>query len=374
MPEPVRYHLGAFPPIRLDWMPLLPLIGQAAATLGRYDGLLSAIPNASVLLSPLTTQEAVLSSRIEGTRVTMGEVLELEAGGEPADFTEPKRGDVEEVINYRMALNFCSESLVDRPLSQHLLREAHALLLRGVRGQNKMPGQYRLDQNWIGMTGCAVEEATFVPIAPEHLQAGMDRWIDYLNDETQPDPLVQLAVAHGEFEALHPFRDGNGRLGRMLIPLFLYRRKLLSSPSFYMSGYLEAHRDAYQERLRAISGRNAWTEWCVFFLRGVIEQAVENERKARTILSLYEDSKEKIVTLTHSQHAVRALDFLFQQPIFAAPHFVDGSGIPRPSALRILSMLRKFGLLRTLREGKGRRPGIFAFSHLLDVVEGRSPL
>ncbi len=267
MSVPVSYHLGKFPPADLDWRPLIPLIGKANAALARYDGLLSAIPNASVPLSPLTTQEAVLSSKIEGTNVTMGEVLELEAGGEPADFTQPKRDDAEEVLNYRIALNICAKSLAERPLSQHLLREAHAVLMRGVRGQDKTPGQYRVDQNWIGPKGCPIEEAGFVPIAPEHLQAGMDAWMAYLNDETQPDPLVQLAIVHLEFEALHPFCDGNGRLGRMLIPLYLYQRRLLDSPNFYMSGYLEAHREAYQERLRAVSRDGFWTAWCAFSWR-----------------------------------------------------------------------------------------------------------
>jgi len=371
---PVPYHLGKFPPRQLDWQPLIPRIGRANAALARYDGLLSAIPNAAVLLSPLTTQEAVLSSKIEGTHVTMGEVLELEAGAEPANFTQPKRDDIEEVLNYRMALNVCAKALTERPLSQHLLREAHAMLMQGVRGQDKLPGSYRIDQNWIGPKGCTVEEASFVPIAPEHLQAGMDLWMEYLNDAGQPDPLVQLAVVHVEFEALHPFRDGNGRLGRMLIPLFLYQRRLLASPNFYMSGYLEAHRETYQERLRAVSREDAWTAWCAFFLDGIIEQAADNERKARDILALYDRVKNQIVELTHSQHAIRTVDFLFQTPIFASTHFVDSSGIPRPTALRILSLLRESGLLKTLREGKGRRFGVYAFSALLDVAEGRSAL
>lgn len=375
MSEPVRYHLDGFPPQEFDWAELIPRIGRANATLARYDGLLSAIPNASVLLSPLTTQEAVLSSKIEGTNVTMGEVLEVEAGGAPDDLTQPKRDDVEEVLNYRVALSVCTKALDEgRALSQHLLREAHAILMRGVRGQDKTPGQYRTDQNWIGARGCAIEQAGFIPIAPEHLQAGMDRWMAYLNNTNQLDPLVQLALVHIEFEALHPFRDGNGRLGRMLIPLFLYQRRLLGSPNFYMSGYLEARREEYQQRLRAVSRDGDWTPWAAFFLDGIIEQAVDNERKARAILALYERIKSQVVDLTHSQHAIRAVDFLFQSPIFASTHFVENAVIPRPTAQRILGLLRESGLLKTLREGKGRRFGIYAFSVLLDVAEGRSVL
>jgi len=234
----------------LDWARLIPLIGPASAGLARYDGLLSAIPNSHVPLSPLTTQEAVLSSKIEGTHVTIGEVLEIEAGSESDALTQPKRDDAEEVLNYRKALQACVAEMARRPLSQHLLRAAHSLLMQGVRGRDKSPGRYRTDQNYIGPKGCTIEEASFIPVAPEHLQPGMDVWEGYLTSVSEPDPLVQLALLHVEFEALHPFNDGNGRLGRMLIPLFLFQRKLLASPDFYMSGYLEANRDDYQERLR----------------------------------------------------------------------------------------------------------------------------
>ncbi len=374
MTQPVYYHLGKFPPTELNWKDLIPVIGQANAGLARYDGLLSAIPNASVLLSPLTTQEAVLSSKIEGTHVTMGEVLELEAGGEPGDITQPKRDDAEEIINYRVALRACVDELRERPLSQHMLRQAHYLLMQGVRGRDKTPGSYRSDQNWIGSKGCKIEEAGFVPIAPEHLDAGMGAWETYMNSVVELDPLVQLAIVHLEFEALHPFKDGNGRLGRMLVPLYLYKKGVLSSPDFYMSGYLEDHREEYQEKLRAVSRDDTWTEWCQFFLQGVVEQSAENELKAREILVLYEQVKNQVVEETHSQHAIRAVDFLFQQPVFAAPVFTEHSEIPKPTAARILSALREAGLLHTIREGRGRRYGIYAFRDLLNIAEGRKIL
>jgi len=369
---PVHYHLGGFPPDSLDWEKLIPLIGPASAGLARYDGLLSAIPNAQVLLSPLTTQEAVLSSKIEGTHVTIGEVLEIEAGG--GAFTQSKRDDAEEVLNYRTAMQSCVSEMVERPLSQHLLRAAHALLMRGVRGHNKSPGNFRTEQNWIGAAGCLMDEASFVPLAPEHLVSGMENWERFLLSTAEPDALVQLALVHVEFEALHPFKDGNGRLGRMLIPLFLYHRRLIGSPNFYMSGYLEARRDEYLERLRAVSRDGDWTGWCAFFLKGVREQATENERKAREILALYDRVKVQMVELTHSQHAIRAVDFIFQMPLFSAPSFTNRSDIPKPSASRILSVLRESGLISTLREGKGKRYGIYAFRELLNIAEGKKVL
>ena len=242
--------------------------------------------------------------------------------------------------------------------------------MEGVRGRDKTPGYYRIDQNWIGTAGCNMDTASFVPIAPEHLSFGMDEWERYFGSITEPDALVQLAIIHVEFEALHPFKDGNGRLGRMLIPLFLYQRKLLASPDFYMSGYLERNREEYQERLRAVSRDGDWTRWCVFFLRGIREQAAENERRARAILALYDRIKTQIADLTHSQHAIRAVDFLFQSPIFGAPTFINHADIPKPTANRILGLLRDAGILMTLEEGRGRRPGIYAFRELLNVAEG----
>jgi len=370
MSSPVHYHLGKFPPSELDWSRLIPLLGPANAGLARYDGLLSAIPNAHILLSPLTTQEAVLSSKIEGTHVTIGEVLEIEAGGESAAFTQPKRDDAEEVLNYRRAMQACVAEMAHRPFSQHMLRGAHSLLMQGVRGRDKTPGGYREDQNWIGPAGCTLDTASFVPIAPEHLRQGMDEWERYFGSTTEPDALVQLAILHVEFEALHPFKDGNGRLGRMLIPLFLFQRKLLTSPDFYMSGYLEKHRELYQERLRAVSRDGDWTTWCEFFLQGIRQQAGENERRARAILALYDQVKNQVADLTHSQHAIRAVDFLFQSPIFSAPVFTNHAEIPKPTANRILTLLRDAGILLTLEEGRGRRAGIYAFRELLNVAEG----
>lgn len=370
---PVLYHLGRFPPNALDWQRLVPLVGRANGALARYDGLVAAIPNSSVLLSPLTTQEAVLSSQIEGTNVTMGEVLEIEAGGD-GDVGQPKREDAEEIRNYRRGLLFAARSIVDRPLSQHLLRETHALLMEGVRGRDKDPGSFRVEQNWIGAAGCPIDEANFIPIPQEHLHAGLDTWSEYLTREDVPDPLVQLAIIHAEFEALHPFKDGNGRLGRMIIPLFLFSRRILSGPNFYMSGYLERQRDQYVEFMRNISRHGAWTEWCMFFLEGIIDQASANQKKAEDILSLYQTALAEIAEFTHSQYATRAVDFIFSRPIFSSSHFIEGSSIPRPTALRFLGVLREHGILTQLQEGAGRRPAIYGFLQLLNIAEGRKVL
>jgi Fic family protein len=372
MTPPVHYHLGRFPPDNIDWARLVPLIGAANAALARYDGLLAAIPNAAVLLSPLTTQEAVLSSKIEGTNVTIGEVLEIEAMGDGEGVSQPKRDDAEEIRNYRAALSFAAKALEDRALSPHLLRETHSLLMNGVRGRDKNPGTFRHEQNWIGPKGCTIEKASFVPIRQEHLLAGVETWASYVQSRDELDPLVQLAVIHVEFESLHPFMDGNGRLGRMIIPLFLFERGVLSGPNFYMSGYLEERRDLYIEGMRSVSRDGGWTDWCIFFLKGLINQASENQSKAQSILDLHKQMHRDVAELTHSQHSVRAVEFLFSRPIFASTHFVEGSGIPRPTALRILRVLRDAGVLGTIRQGTARTAAIFVFPQLLEIAEGQA--
>lgn len=367
--RPVHYHEGGFPPERIEWERLIPLIGPASAALARCDGTLAALPNAAVLLSPLMTQEAVLSSRIEGTQATMGDVLEFEAGISPDVPDENRTADIHEVLNYRRAMGHAVERLKDLPLCQRLIREAHSILMEGVRGQGKAPREYRKIPNWIGPPGTPIEKATYVPISSEKLPAAMGRWERFIH-ETAPDKLVQLAVLHAEFEALHPFLDGNGRLGRMFVPLFLYSIKLIQSPMFYISAYLEARRDEYYDRLLAVSRDSDWTGWCIFFLEALIEQAAENHQKANDILKLYEKEKDRFVELTHSQHAIRALDFIFTRPMFQSSAFTLESGIPKSTAIRILKTLRDHGIFRVIRETGRRKAAVLAFPDLLNITEG----
>ena len=365
----VRYHTGHFPPEdRLEWRELIPHIGPATTALARYDGVLAAVPNPGVLLAPLTTQEAVLSSRIEGTQATMGEVLQFEAGKEP-DSPE-RRDDIHEVLNYRTAMRQAETSMETLPLSQRVIREAHGVLLSGVRGQGKSPGSYRRIPNWIGPPGCTVDEARFVPVEANELPEAMDAWERYIHTET-PDKLVQLAVLHAEFEALHPFLDGNGRLGRMLVPLFLWQAGLIRAPMFYISAYFEARRDAYYDGLLAVSRDDDWTGWCRFFLDAVRLQAEDNLARAQGILELYDTMKGRTIALTRSQYAIYALDWIFERPIFRAADFVSQAAVPTPTARRILSVLREAGILTTLLEARGRRSAVLAFPQLLDISEGR---
>ena len=368
---PVQYHLGQFPPQQVDWTPLMPLIGPANRALAEYNALLRHIPSPHLLLSPLSKQEAVLSSKIEGTNVTTEEVLEFEAGFRDG-LPEAKRDDVEEVINYILALRYCESTLAaDRPLSLNLLREAHQMLMRGVRGRDKSPGAFRDAQNWIGAPGCTIEEAAFIPIPQEYLPVGLDTWNDYARADDAPDLLIQLALLHLEFEALHPFKDGNGRLGRMLIPLFLFQKQVLTHPSFYMSGYLETNRDAYIETMRAVSRDDDWLGWCRFFLTGIETEANENCRKAGAIADLYRDMLIQVPEVVRSQHANMVVDFLFDTPIFTAPQFAQKTQLRRHNVNRFVNQLREAGIVVPLREAAGRRSALYAFALLLSIVDGR---
>ena len=371
MSQPVYYHYDDFPPTNIDWSQLIPYIGEANAALARYDGTLEAIPNANLLLSPLTTQEAVLSSRIEGTQATMGEVLEYEAEKESENISAEKKNDINEVLNYRQAMRVATDLLQELPLCQRVIKQTHHVLLEGVRGYGQSPGKYRQIQNWIGSPRCSINEARYVPISVDRLQEGLDKWEQFIHADA-PDRLVQLALIHAEFEALHPFLDGNGRLGRMCVPLFMYQAGLIKSPTFYISAFFETNRDEYYKRLLAISRDKDWTSWCAFFLEAVKVQAQENQIKAKEILKLYETKKSEIVNLTRSQYAIYTLDFIFSRPIFKSSDFINCNEIPVATAKRILSVLKDNEILILLREGSGRRPAVYAFSELLEVSEGRN--
>ena len=368
----VTYHYGRFPPKNIDWQRLLPLIGPANAAIARYEGVLHGVPNPNVLLSPLITQEATLSSRIEGTQATLGEVLEFEAEGVNNDESTPQKADIHEILNYRRALREALHLLDSLPLSQRLMKETHKVLMQGVRGRNKDPGEYRRIANWIGPKGCTQEHARFIPIDAQHLAAAMDEWEKGLHIEA-PDNLVQLAILHAEFESIHPFLDGNGRLGRLMIPLYLNSKGLLSQPNFYISAYFDEHRDEYYDRLLAISRDDDWTGWCVFFLQGIIEQALNNQKKAKEIIDLYQFCKNEIVVKTKSQHALAAVDWIFSRPIFKSSDFFEHVTIPRPTAIRILRVIKSIGIIQDLRPGSGRRAAICIFPQLLNIAEGRNP-
>ncbi len=353
----------------IDWPRHVRKVGQANAELARYDGILRGIVNPAILLSPMTTQEAVLSSRIEGTQASLEEVLEYKA--EKSLQKEPEKlADIQEIMNYRKAMGHAVKFLKGKPVCLNLFREIHKILLTSVRGKSRDPGNFRRVQNFIGPPGCTVETATFVPPSPAILMENLDNWEKYLHVDER-DYLVQLAVAKAQFEIIHPFLDGNGRIGRMLVPLYLFSREMLGSPMFYISAYFEKNREEYYEKLKSVSRDRDWNQWIDFFLSAVIEQARLNSDKAQAILKLYEEMKYKVTECTHSQYAIKALDAMFDQPVLQTTRFVKRSKIPKHSAMRLLKILEENKIITTLRKGTGRRPTLFAFAELINLAEGR---
>ena len=353
------------PLAKLDWGRLVSPLGKANRAIAHYDGVLRNVPNPAVLLSPLTANEAVLSSKIEGTQATLQEVLEFESGEEP---TEPElRADIFEIINYRKALHAARAFLEEKPLHLGTLLRAHDILLESVRGHNKARGRFRTVQNWIGRQGTNLGQARFIPPGPLDLPDALTNFENYLHYEEQ-DPIAQLGIIHAQFEILHPFLDGNGRVGRMLIPLFLYEKKVLASPMFYLSSYLEAHRQEYCDRLLAITDGGDWEGWLLFFLEAMRAQADANAQQAKDILALYDRLLADLPKLTHSQFAAAALDALFIAPVFRQADFIQRSKIPKASGARIVGILLEKGILQTLRQGSGRRSSILRFPALLEIV------
>ena len=346
----------------LKWESFVHLIGKANAEIARFDGLLQTIPNPSVLLSPLTTNEAVLSSRIEGTQATLKEVLEFEANPQKE---AKKYEDIQEVINYRKALKETIDEVEKFSLSTRVIKKAHEILLQGVRGANKDRGNFRRQQVFIGKPGAAIEQATYIPPSAEKVNDLMSNLEKYIHSDDK-DLLVQLAIIHAQFEMIHPFMDGNGRVGRMLMPLFLYFKKAISYPSFYLSEYLESHRNEYYKALLDISENNNWEGWISFFLQAVVEQSKENIIKAKRIISLYEQKKQRITELTKSQFSIRILDALFVMPIFQSNDFIRHSKIPKASAFRYIRILEENGVISSNKRRKNR---LYFFNKLLDIVK-----
>ena len=365
---PVHYRYGDFPPDqRIDWSKLAPKLGPTAAALARFDETLGTIPDPNRLLASLTMNEAVISSRIEGIHATMLEVFSYEAGQEPRSSWH--REDILEILNYRAALDHAVPMLKTLPLSGRIMREAHGVLLRGDRGRSLSPGQYRNVPNWIGCSP-DIAEAIYIPVAVNRLQESMAAWERYIHADTY-DRLVQVAVMHAEFEAIHPFMDGNSRMGRMLVPMFFYQKNMIQAPTFYVSAFLDNQCEAYYEGLLAVSRDDDWTGWCGFFLDAIRKQAEDDLRKVRRVFDLYTDMTEKLPEKTRSRHTVQAVEWIFHKPVFRRADFRHNLGLSESSARGITRLMVREGILRTIPPEKGRRMDIFAFQKLLEIAEGK---
>ncbi len=335
------------PPVRLEG-DLTVLLSEADRALGRLDGVASILPNPDLFVATYVRHEAVLSSQIEGTQSTLEDVLEYEM-----DAQGPKRAkDVEEVVNYVHAMNHGLARLADLPLSLRLLREIHERLMRNVRGSERSPGEFRTSQNWIGPEGCTLQDASFVPPPPHEMEPALDNLEKFLHERGTLPALVQCGLAHAQFETIHPFLDGNGRVGRLLITLLLCERRILERPLLYLSVYLKAHRQEYYDRLTAIRNDGDWEGWLRFFLRGVVEVSGAATSTARSILQLREETRQK---LAERALGVQLLDYLFEKPVIsvrAAQERLDCSYV---TAASLIEQFEKMGVLREMTGQKRNR-------------------
>ncbi|MBB6065791.1 Fic family protein [Pseudoxanthomonas broegbernensis] len=366
--QAVHYHLDKFPPAGLDYARLMPGLLGATAALARYDQMLSGLHNSELFLAPLRGQEAVVSSRMEGTISTLDEILQLEAefDDDDAGASLEYRSDAIGTALYRRALNTAQQRMEQgQPLTESLLRSVHRQLLSFGRGAHKSPGAYKREQNYIGERGS--RKVNFVPIAPEHLAGGMESLFRLIGDASMP-VLLRTALAHAEFESLHPFEDGNGRVGRMLITLMLWQGKAIAAPHFYISRYFEDNKDEYLDRLRRVSADDDWEGWCRFFLAAVEQQAIGNLEAAQAIGDFYAQMKPVFAELLSSRYAVAALDYLFTYPVFSNSRFTRTAGIPPQTAARFTRVLLQEGLLQVVREAAGRRSAMYRFEPLMQRV------
>ena len=368
----VHYHQGAFPPTeRLDWQRLAPSLASASLALGNYANSLADVPNSSVLLSIMTRQEAVSSSRIEGTQASMEDVLRYEAGQEPV--SKRHEDDIQEVINYRLALQQATQFLEDKVLSQEVILDVHRTLLSGARGRDKNPGAFRAIDNFIGAPGSTIHDARYVPVRIDRMHEALDSWLTYiLNDPSIP--LLKVAIMHAEFESIHPFSDGNGRLGRILIPLMMWKYGIIPEPLFNVSVYLESVRDKYIDRLQAVSSKDDWTGWSNFFLQAVETQVKQDLTVMQEVWSLYNEMKFRITDVGRSKYGIHILDGIFSRPIFTTSSVVSETGVPVRAARRILGRLKDNGILTEVKPGTGQIPSVFLFTELLRIAEGKSSL
>lgn len=366
--QAVSYHEGEFPPSEIDYPRIIDRLLEANIALARYDQALANLHNRELFLAPLRNQEAVLSSRMEGTISTVDEILEYDSESEEGKEIENVRSDILETVLYRRTLNYAQAEMSDgRPMNSGLLRSMHQMLLSFGRGAAKSPGQYKAEQNYIGdeRTG----RISYIPISPEKLPEGLDRLFDYIGSESHV-PLIRTAFSHVEFEALHPFKDGNGRIGRMLITLMLCSSNIISSPHFYISRYMEENKSTYIARMKAVSAENDWTGWLLFFLDAVKAQADYNLDAIYRIGALYEEMKTVFAESSGSKHAISLLDAVFTTPVFRNQQISKRSCVPPATVNRFTKTLlsNERNLLRVAREGAGRRATIFSFEPLLEII------
>lgn len=349
-------------PPNLEWN------NQIVSALSRADFLLgklaregSRLPNPHLLTRPFLTREAVSSSRIEGTQATIGEILAANAG----IHVKQNPDDLQEVQNYISALDFGLNRLQDLPLSLRLIKEIHAHLMEGVRGSHATPGEFRRSQNWIGSPGCTLNTAKFVPPPPDYLPECLGDLEKFLHNRQLP-ALIHAALCHYQFEAIHPFLDGNGRVGRLLIILLLIEQKILPSPLLYLSAFFEATRDTYYAQLYNLSAQGTWQDWLIYFLNGVAVQSEDVLSRAERINNLLTAWK-RLVTSSGSQIAVVMVEHLAMNPFLSPKHLAEELNVAYSTAQRGIQKLESVGIIKQMNTSK--RDKIYCATEILTILE-----
>ncbi len=342
---------------------LIRLLSEADRLLGELSGTGSLLRNPYLLIAPYIRREAVASSRIEGTQASLSDLFFFEA----AESEEQKVPDVLEVRNYVKAMEYGLKRLKDLPISSRLISEIHGILMEGVRGEHLTPGEFRRSQNWIGSPGGLLNEATYVPPPVEEMHQALSDWEKYLHSNPEETPLIQCTLMHYQFEAIHPFLDGNGRIGRLLITFFLCERGYLTQPLLYLSAFFERFRDEYYSRLLDVSKKGEWWKWIEFFLRGVVTQSRDALSDAKKILGLhveYQTKLEKTKKIPESAH--RLIDEIFLNPVISISDLSRKWKLPFNSVKTGVLRLVKIGILKEMEERKKNK--LYIASELMNLL------
>jgi len=332
------------------------ILSEADRALSRLDGVVTVLPNSDLFIAMYVKKEALLSSQIEGTQASLEGVLRFEANLEP----EEDINEVKEVINYIKALNYGIARLSELPISNRLIKEIHKILIQGNRGTSKIPGEFRKIQNWIGLPGAALSDAIFVPPPPEKVPELISELEKFIHQKDEIPPLVKIALIHAQFETIHPFLDGNGRVGRLLITFYLYCKKILSHPLLYLSVYLKKNRSRYYDLLMEIREQDRWEEWLKFFLEGIKEVSEEAIILAKEIIILKEKLlKTLFLNKISSIYAVEFLNLLFIKPIITSTDIVKNLNTSKETANQLIKKFEKINIIREISGKKRYKKYIF---------------
>lgn len=342
-------------------------LSEADRALGELAGLARTLPNPALLVRPFAHREAVSSSRIEGTETDVADLYAYEAGHSPARVgASVSEADVREVLNYVRALDYGLERVETLPISLRLIREVHERLMEGVRGGHATPGEFRRTQNWIGPPGCSLDGASYVPPPVPEMREALGAFEKYLHQEDLCPPLMRLAYIHCQFESIHPFVDGNGRVGRLLIAFLMVHWKLLPQPLLYLSSFFERRRQEYYALLDGVRSRSDWSQWVSFFLQAVVEQSRDTITRARRLQDLQVAWRERLVSISASARLLQLADSLFETPVLSISDAQKLLGVSNRTARLHVEKLVGIGILRQVGEGGYGRT--YAAAEILDAL------